>query len=675
MTGPFLRYLLEAGICLGLFYLMYGLLLKKETFHGLKRAYLVVTMLGSLFIPLLHIPITIEQVSIKTFYPNDNIQHLISGHITAHRSSDIKIHPLKDAGVVPVTKPNRSLIHSISFITILFLLYLVGFALLTIRLAIQLISLVYQIRKHPKITIHGFKLVDVEGQTPACSFFHYILLPLRDLNPEDTERILQHEEVHIRQFHSLDALLAELLVILLWFNPFAWLYRQALRITHECLADAAVLQTGINHQDYLILVLKQLVGTGYLHVTSAMSLRFMKQRMYMMSRALSPGWARLKLLAGLPVLAVLLLVFSVYITPAPHIVSAAGPHTEVPMKTPDTPLAPVIIKDTEYVFNNILHEIETKDYVRRSYIYMQLACMCTAGWDIDYETLMPVSGYGLTFAYEAKAQSGAHFWAPQGTDERIARATGFGWEWVHFNDIEDCWQALKETINSGRPIHAPHMEEVLFIGYQEAENKRHRKVRPLAIPVFVDPGKWWSWKEFQAWFQEYDGYLGRFTHQTDPQSDKETAIEVLNTIVTMAYNDPRSQKPDMQGVGWGLAGIEAFAKDIGNLAMKERHFCSGWFGCHDSNPQWTARQLTARYLHNAADLFKPDVASLIREAAGFYDDAHQAWMQWDEQLGTQSPPRAWRNQQRRLAGARAVQLAAKHERNAIEKIQQALAAL
>ena len=83
--------------------------------------------------------------------------------------------------------------------------------------------------------------------------------------------------------------------------------------------------------------------------------------------------------------------------------------------------------------------------------------MRTAGWDADYETLMPVSGYGLSFAYEPKRESGAHYCPPPGTDQRITQATGFGWEYLHLQDIEDYWQALKETIDSGRPVQACYL--------------------------------------------------------------------------------------------------------------------------------------------------------------------------------------------------------------------------
>ncbi len=337
------------------------------------------------------------------------------------------------------------------------------------------------------------------------------------------------------------------------------------------------------------------------------------------------------------------------------------------------PLAPVVIDGAERVFQDILREIEQKDYVCRSYIYLRLACMRIAGWqDADYATLMPVSGYGLTFAYEAKAQSGAHFHKPAGADERIARATGFGWEWLRFDDVETYWQALKQTIDSGRPVQAPHMEEVLFVGYQEAEKKRNRRVRPLAIPVFVDPGTWWTWREFEAWFREFGGYLGRFTGRQETLPARDVAIDTMEALVTLAYDDPRRDDPDFDRVCWGLAGIEAFATDMADVTKKERQFCSGWFGCHDSNPQTTARQLTGRYLAQVADLFDDPVAGRMREAARDYQRAHEAWLKWDRHLGRYGPNNGWRSRMHRLAGAEAAREALEHERRAVEVIRETL---
>jgi len=43
---------------------------------------------------------------------------------------------------------------------------------------------------------------------------------------ETYNQILIHEKVHVSGRHTLDILLAEMAVVLQWFNPFAWLYRR-----------------------------------------------------------------------------------------------------------------------------------------------------------------------------------------------------------------------------------------------------------------------------------------------------------------------------------------------------------------------------------------------------------------------------------------------------------------
>jgi len=671
---------LEASICLGLFYLVYGLLLRKETYFQLNRAYLLLTMLLAVLIPLMRISVAADRIHGPAFYQLDTIRHRISGYAGTDAQTGSVRAPQQGTGPIVTVESERSSnsggAQSLRFTSILLAIYLIGAGVLILRFVIQLVSLLYHIRKNPHITRSGFTLVDMQSSTVTCSFFHFILVNRRRFLPGDMERILQHESIHIRQYHTLDTLGAQGVAILLWFNPFAWLYCHALRMTHECLADAGVLQAGADRQDYLTQVLRLLIGARHLDVASAMSLHFAEHRIEMMSRQMSKGWAKLKLLAALPVLVVLVTAFAMVITPAPRYVSAAGPAKEIDqMNVDNSPYAPVVIKEAEEVFSRILNEeMPGKDYMWRSYIYTRLACMRTAGWEVDYETLMPVSGYGLSFAYEAKTESGAHFCPPPGTDQRMTQATGFGWEYLHLKDIEDYWQALKETIKSGRPVQACHMEELLFVGFQEAEKKKHRRIRPMAISVFVDPDTWWSWREFKRWFAEFGGPLGRFTRKTEALDDKQVAIETMKALVHLAYQDTRSEGTNPP-VACGLAGIEAFARDMADLSMSERHFCSGWFGCHDSNPQWTARQLTLQYLQTCVPLFEEEVAGLIRAAVKDYQRAHGAWLEWDQQLGTHSPRRAWAKEPRRLAGAEAVRRAAQHERDGIEKIRQALTRL
>ncbi|MBL1552573.1 hypothetical protein ELC66_28580, partial [Klebsiella pneumoniae] len=57
--------------------------------------------------------------------------------------------------------------------------------------------------------------------------------------------LLAHEYEHIRRFHTIDLIFAELYLILQWFNPMAWLLRKELKLVHEFEADSyAMNQSG-----------------------------------------------------------------------------------------------------------------------------------------------------------------------------------------------------------------------------------------------------------------------------------------------------------------------------------------------------------------------------------------------------------------------------------------------
>jgi DNA-binding transcriptional MerR regulator len=330
-------------------------------------------------------------------------------------------------------------------------------------------------------------------------------------------------------------------------------------------------------------------------------------------------------------------------------------------------------------------EREIKYWQPRSYVQVRVVCMQAAGWqDADYDTIMTISGFGPSFAYHPQK-----FWpqyrAPSGCDERIARATGFGWEWQRLETIEDYWQALKEIIDAGKPIHAPYYEEVIFAGYQDAKEQNERKVRPLAPHgVGADPDAWWTWPEFEEWFDKWSHkFLGRHTERIAQLTPRESAIKALETIIQMATDDPRAQNPDFDGVKWGLEGLEAYAADVGDMSKSgkpDEYFHGGWMGCHAIYPQISGRVSAAVYLERLgkASIFPGVINERILAAAEAYQAARAAWGDYEKHLGNEEVAEAsdsWLVEEHRLAGAAAIRQAIEQEREAIDEVQQALAAI
>ena len=318
----------------------------------------------------------------------------------------------------------------------------------------------------------------------------------------------------------------------------------------------------------------------------------------------------------------------------------------------------------------------------RGYIVMQTICARVAGWDVDYDTLMAVSGWGGSFAYHHKDYV-VNYYSPGDVDGLVARATGFGWEWKRYATPEEYFDAIKETVNAGKIAHAPFMEEVLFAGYEDADDPKDRKVRPLAF-VFVDTD-WWTWEQFVDWHQKHSagGLLGRHTSRVSARSARETALTTLGTLVEYSTKDPRAtgQWDAKSGATFGLAGLETYAADIADLTKdgkKEGYFQGGWRGCHNIYPQLGGRWGVANYLgglsksHALSEGARPHIVAAAKE----YQLACDAWEQWETHLGDRQKKgqEGWSDDTQRTAGATAIRKAIAHEKAGLVEIEKAIAA-
>lgn len=155
------------------------------------------------------------------------------------------------------------------------------------------------------------KLVLVTDDVTPHSFLKYVFLNKaayynKTIEPE----IICHEQTHVRQLHSLDVIWVEILQIVCWFNFFIPLYRKAIQLNHEFLADEAVIE---NYQDtpaYQYLLLAKASQSGSLYLTSQFNYLVTKKRIVMMTKRTTAAIAFYKRLALLPVLAVAIFLFS-----------------------------------------------------------------------------------------------------------------------------------------------------------------------------------------------------------------------------------------------------------------------------------------------------------------------------------------------------------------------------
>jgi TonB family protein len=276
-----LLILLESTICLLVLYPVYWFFLRRDTFFQVNRFYLLAMVLFSILIPLLP------------------LQWVPSGPPSA-------IVILLDPVLITPAKVQHTMSAHLQWIEIAAVVYLTGVLIFLLRFGLQLIQLYRITRRFGIRESHGQKVVFVDRGYSPFSFFNLVFINEDSIPEGSLPTILEHERVHIRQFHTLDMILVEVAAILQWFNPVIWLTGREMKIIHEYLADEGVLQTGISRSQYQQMILDETMGIQVNSLTNNFNVSLLKKRIYMMTKSKSGRWAKSKMLMALPVLAALL---------------------------------------------------------------------------------------------------------------------------------------------------------------------------------------------------------------------------------------------------------------------------------------------------------------------------------------------------------------------------------
>jgi TonB family protein len=266
------HYLLLVNLYLVLFFTFYRVFLHKETFFQLNRVYLVAGSILSFVIPLM------QSDWIKNLFITQRVHQTIYATVNPQFIYEVK----------PVESNPITLGEIIAWI------YLVGAALLLARLIYQLFLLK--------------QLVNRPDAPAAFSFFKKIRV---DENLPNQQTIIEHEQVHTRQWHSADVLLIEAVMIINWFNPVVYFYRKAIKHVHEYIADRKAIETGASKTEYALLLLSQTFGTTPHQLTNNFfNNSLLKKRIMMLHQNDSNRRVLLKYGLSAPLFAVMLVLSS-----------------------------------------------------------------------------------------------------------------------------------------------------------------------------------------------------------------------------------------------------------------------------------------------------------------------------------------------------------------------------
>ncbi len=266
------EYIIKSSVGVFLSYLLYLILIRNNTRFRWVRFYFIMAVAASFLMPLMNEYFAGEK-QVWLQIPAEYLRDFLSNNTQAPKVV------LKE-----YYKPEP-----LSVSTVLSYVYLAGLSFVLLRFLVGFFHLLFLTIKHGIQRVGPDRLVIMHSLPYPFSFLHLIFINRQTLSEANHGAMLEHERVHIRQWHWLDLILLELLVAVQWFNPFAWLFRRSVKELHEYLADEEVLKQ-TPKLDYQMLLFSQVCGTGMYQPVNGFKSSLTKKRILMMNNQRNKKW-------------------------------------------------------------------------------------------------------------------------------------------------------------------------------------------------------------------------------------------------------------------------------------------------------------------------------------------------------------------------------------------------
>ena len=278
-------YLIKVNASIILFYLCYKLLFQRDTFWMLRRTYLMVSVLFSFIYPLFSIEGWLKK------------QEPIMSAISSIQLDELVISPsgVRNLGLFTV----ENVLWAVFGLVALFM---------TFHILIQFYTIVRRRLKGTKTSLMHIPIIRIDEKITPFSFFQWIFINPKLYSESETAVILEHELTHVRQYHSVDVIVAQIQKMFCWFNPAAWLLEREIRHNLEYLADNQVLNSGFEPKKYQY----HLLSLSYEPAESKLGNQFnvspIKKRIKMMNSKKTKKSGLLKYALIIPIALVMLLM-------------------------------------------------------------------------------------------------------------------------------------------------------------------------------------------------------------------------------------------------------------------------------------------------------------------------------------------------------------------------------
>ncbi|MBO5398898.1 MAG: hypothetical protein J6A18_01450 [Alistipes sp.] len=280
--------MIEFVCCSGLFYALYRLLVEGRTSMRASRAYLVGSVILSVIIPLLELPL----------YPAETIFYELPVITLDEPMTVAEVEPQAAQTTVDVWRVLPSVV---------WVLYGIVVALNFGRVALRL-RMIRRLRRESQLTFYeAYTLAESVQIKEPFSFWRTIFLN-RDYEGREREQIIVHELSHVRHLHTAERMALEVMRCVFWFNPFVWVTASALVEVQEWEADRDVINEGYDVYEYRLLIFRQLFGCKA-DVACGLNSQTSKKRFLMMTDFRKGKLSFVRFGAVVPLVAVMVLAF------------------------------------------------------------------------------------------------------------------------------------------------------------------------------------------------------------------------------------------------------------------------------------------------------------------------------------------------------------------------------
>lgn len=288
-----IHYIIQLVAFQLLFLIGYDLFLKRETFFQWNRTYLLVTPILSMILPLLQFS------AIQDVIPKDYIFQLpavLIGDVST-QASRIALDG------ITITKGTS---FGLSVFDMVAGIWAIG-ALLALMFFAQKLTRLFRFkRKGHQTNVHGMQITVLKDTDMAFSFFNTIFIG-ENLSEAQVATIVLHEQMHVKQLHSLDLLFFEILRIVFWFNPAIYAFQNRMVLLQEYIADANVAQRHDKLSYYQNLLSQVFKTESISFINTFFNHSLIKKRITMLQKSKSKKIVQMKYLFLVPMIAGMLL--------------------------------------------------------------------------------------------------------------------------------------------------------------------------------------------------------------------------------------------------------------------------------------------------------------------------------------------------------------------------------